>query len=68
MSKTHTINNNDFLGSLVDSSLGSQVVCTGSLNSGLVDGDDGTVGVANQTVLGGGEGDTRGENLKFNFI
>ena len=50
MSKTHTINNNDFLGSLVDSSLGSQVVRTGSLNSGLIDGDDGTVGVSHQAV------------------
>merc|ERR1712001_501205 len=50
LSKTHTINNNDFLGSLVDSSLGSQVVRTGSLNSGLIDGDDGTVGVGHQAV------------------
>merc|ERR1712001_669041 len=50
LSKTHTINNNDFLGSLVDSSLGSQVVRTGSLNSGLIDGDDGTVGVSHQAV------------------
>merc|ERR1719278_2150004 len=31
----------------------------GSCNCWLVHGDDGTVGVANQTVLGGGEGDTR---------
>ena len=47
---------------------GSKVVRTGSGNCWLVHRDDGTVGVANQTVLGGGEGDTRGENLKFNFI
>ena len=50
MSKTHTINNNDFLGSLVDSSLGGKVVGTGSLDSGLVDGDNGTVGVSPQAV------------------
>merc|ERR1719186_1826282 len=50
LSKTHTINNNDFLGSLVDSSLGSKVVSTGSLNSGLIDGDNGTVGVSHQAV------------------
>jgi len=50
LSKTHTINNNDFLGSLVDSSLGGKVVGTGSLDSGLVDGDDGTVGVSHQAV------------------
>merc|ERR1719292_60512 len=48
LSKTHTINNNDFLGSLVDSSLGSKVVGTGSLDSGLVDGDNGSVGVGDQ--------------------
>ena len=47
---------------------GSKVVGTGSGNSGLIHGDDGTVGVTNQAVLGGGEGDTRGENLKFNLI
>merc|ERR1719186_895002 len=50
LSKTHTINNNDFLGSLVDSSLGSKVVSTGSLNSWLIDGDNGTVGVSHQAV------------------
>ena len=50
MSKTHTINNNDFLGSLVDSSLGSKVVSTGSLNSWLIDGDNGAVGVSHQAV------------------
>merc|ERR1719186_986577 len=50
LSKTHTINNNDFLGSLVDSSLGSKVVGTGSLDSGLVDGDNGSVGVSNKAV------------------
>ena len=47
---------------------GSKVVCTGSGNCWFVHRDDGTVGVANQTVLGGGEGDTRGENLEFNLI
>ena len=46
---------------------GSEVVGTGSGDCWLVHGDDGTVGVANQTVLGGGEGDTRGENLEFKF-
>merc|ERR1719186_483801 len=50
LSKTHTINNNDFLGSLVDSSLGSKVVSTGSLNSWLIDGDNGAVGVSHQAV------------------
>merc|ERR1719186_2060986 len=50
LSKTHTINNNDFLGSLVDSSLGSKVVSTGSLNSWLIDRDNGTVGVSHQAV------------------
>jgi len=39
-----------------------KVVGTGSGNCWLIHGDDGTVGVTNQTVLGGGEGDTRGEN------
>ena len=46
---------------------GSKVVGTGSGDCWLVHGDDGTVGVANQTVLSGGEGDTRGENLEFKF-
>merc|ERR1719186_59128 len=50
LSKTHTINNNYFLGSLVDSSLGSKVVSTGSLNSWLIDGDNGAVGVSHQAV------------------
>ena len=49
------------------STTGSKVVGTGGSNCGLVDGDDGAVGVADQAVLGCGEGDTRGENLKFNF-
>ena len=47
---------------------GSKVVGTGSSNCWLVHRDNGTVGVTNQTVLGGREGDTRGENLKFNLI
>ena len=50
MSKTHTINNNDFLGSLVDGSLGGKVISTSSLDSGLVNGDNGTVGVGNKAV------------------
>ena len=50
MSKTHTINNNDFLGSLVDGSLGGEVISTSSLDSGLVNGDNGTVGVGNKAV------------------
>jgi len=44
---------------------GSKVVGTGSGNCWLVHGDDGTVGVTNQAVLGGGEGDTRGENQEL---
>ena len=44
------------------------MISTGSGNGWLIHGDDGTVGVTNQAVLGGGEGDTRGENLKFNLI
>ena len=50
MRKTHTINNNDFLGSLVDGSLGGEVISTSSLDSGLVNGDNGTVGVGNKAV------------------
>ena len=50
MSKTHTINNNDFLGSLVDGSLGGEVISTSSLDSGLVNGDNGTVGMGNKAV------------------
>jgi len=50
LSKTHTINNNDFLGSLVDGSLGGKVISTSSLDSGLVNGDNGTVGVGNKAV------------------
>ena len=49
------------------STTGSKVVGTGGSDCGLVNGDDGAVGVADQAVLGCGEGDTRGENLKFNF-
>ena len=47
---------------------GSKVVSTGGGNCRLVDRHDGSVGVADKPVLGGGKGDTRGENLKFNLI
>ena len=42
----------------------SKVVSTGGGNCRLVDRHDGSVGVADKPVLGGGKGDTRGENLK----
>ena len=51
------------------SELGGEMVGLQGGHTGLVDGGDGTVGVALQTeeALGGGEGETGGENLKGNF-
>ena len=51
------------------SELGGEMVGLQGGHTGLVDGGDGTVGVALQTeeALGGGEGETGGENLKENF-
>ena len=51
------------------SELGGEMVSLQGGHTGLVDGGDGTVGVALQTeeALGGGEGETGGENLKENF-
>ena len=51
------------------SELGGEMVSLQGGHTGLVDGGDGTVGVALQTeeALGGGEGETGGENLKGNF-
>ena len=43
---------------------GSKVVSTGSSHSGLIHGDDGTVGVGDQAVLGSRDRETGGENLK----
>merc|ERR1740116_666045 len=44
---------------------GSKVVGTGSGNCWLIHGDDSTVVMADQIVLGGGEGDTRGKNQEL---
>ena len=46
----------------------SKVVSTGSSHSRFVHGDNGTVGVGDQAILGSRERQTGGENLKYLFL